>query len=163
MITIIDQKTLLKDAEKIACAADYVFINGTDKEGSKLDKFTNIVNMEGFNPPAKCLKSDKDVLDSDDKIKKAKKNWLKSKDLEKSIRAVCKTLVDSEGKLNVVIILRKKAYKRFTKAIIKKMYALTGVKGNYVKDYKNIKKKELTKPINGKELKALKKFFAKFK
>ena len=163
MIIIIDQKTLLKDAEKIADAADYVFINGTDKEGSKLDKFTNIVNMEGFNPPAKCLKSKDDALESKSKVKEAKKKWLKSKDLEKSIRACTKTLVDSDGKLNVVIILRKKAYKKFGKTLKKKICAVTGVKGDYVRLYEDISKKHLSDTVDKKELKKLKKYFAKFK
>lgn len=162
-IIIIDQKSVIKDAKKIADAADYVFINGTDKEGSKLDRFTNIVSMPGFNPPAKCLKSDKELLDSDASIRKALKNWLKSKDLEKGIKASCKTLVNADGKINIVIVLRKRAYKRYGKTILKKFEAVTGVSGNYVQLYKDISKKDMRKPTKASEIKKLRKFFEKHK
>lgn len=84
MIIVMSEKQFKKNVKKLAEPKDYVVCDSTNDENGSLTKYSNVVSMEGFNPPAKlvkCMKDkDFDTID-EEKLKKIERKFLKESHL----------------------------------------------------------------------------------
>lgn len=134
MILLITEKAFKKNAKKIAKQADYLICDGTgDESGDIAIKFSNVVAMEGMNPPAKLVSAKKKPDEiSPDKLEKMERKYFKGTEFKSNLMAVVNGLLQTESSYNIIIILKSKVYKLYGKKIKKYFYKYFDVNFEFV-------------------------------
>ena len=157
MIFIMSYKQWKKNAKKLVIPKEYLIFDGTEDEGGAMDKYTNNVTMDAFNPPIKLVKlmskssfyDDGDVIDMD-KLQVLEKKFFNGVRLKNACLATISGLIEN-GNINIFIIMRNKAFKIYKKRLKKTFMKLFPVDFEFIeifsgdaKDHKNSLRRNLS-------------------
>jgi hypothetical protein len=143
----------MKYKKKLVEPKDYVIANGTEDESGNLAQFSNVVTMDGFNPPSKLVKAKSESDEDFDvfSVEKLEKKYFKGQGfITVCMSCVGVMLEDRNKNINVFVVIRNKVFKYYSKAIVKKFSKLFDVNFDFVyvfKEYDDMKKllrKDLT-------------------
>lgn len=122
MIFLMTAKDWYKNKKKLVVPKDYLIVDGTEDDDAKLSAFTNVITMDGFNPPPKLVKlaskeaDIEDIIDYDS-LEKLESNFFNGMKLSNAMMAVVAGQVEND--INIFVIFRNKAFKRYKKRIKK--------------------------------------------
>jgi len=124
MIFLLSEKIWNKSKKKLVEPKNYIIVDATDSDGSRLDKFTNLVTIDNLALPPKLIhvfddESFEEIMDMD-ALKEMEDKFFHGPKFEAAVMAVISAFVDED--INVFIIIRNKAYaawrKKYKKAFI---------------------------------------------
>lgn len=117
-------KQFLKYKEKVVVEKDYLILDCTDGQESRMNKFTSTVSMDNFIIPTK-LTSVMDQTISDeyidlDSVEELEKNFFRGKKFSTSVLATMSTFLRTEDDkdINIFIVIRNKAFKYYRKKFV---------------------------------------------
>lgn len=123
MIFILSGKSWLKDCKKLVGYRDYLILDATDGDETKMSQFSQVVAMDNFCVPAKLLsemarKIGDEIIDLD-RVEVIEKEFFRSTKFATCVLATMRAYLcaDSEmtKEINVFIIVRNKAFKYYRK------------------------------------------------
>lgn len=137
MILIMSSKDWYKNKKKLVEPKDYMIVDGTEDDDGKLVAFTNMITIDGFNPPPKLTKLASKEMDVDfddiidfDSLEKLEENYFHGMKLTNAMMSVVAGQINSD--INLFVILRPKVFKKFKKKIIKRYKELFPVDFDFV-------------------------------
>lgn len=117
MIFLLSLKTWDKYKKKLVEPKDYIILDATDNEDSKMTQFTNVVSMDNFCLPMKLIRviQDEDYGDAIDidKIEDLEDNFFRSGNFETSVLATMSIFLERD--INVFIVMKNPAFKYYRK------------------------------------------------
>ena len=123
MIFIMSLKHWKKYKKKLIEPKDYIIFDGTEDDDGYMNRFTQNVTMDAFNPPVKLVKlaqdDDYDEILSYDKIETLEKKFFNGVKLKNAILATISGIIEN-GDINIFIVMRNKAFKVYGKKLKKK-------------------------------------------
>ena len=166
MIIIVPVKDFTKHAKKLVEPKPYLIIDGTGMDSGPLVKYSQVVTLEGFNPPGYLInakKNEDDVVDSQ-KFDKIKKKYFKSKSFKVGLLGALNGFIQGDGKINIFIVLNQKAYKYFSKEIKKRFEKYFKTEYQFIFRYDDIQesKKILNKNLKSKKVAELQQLLKKY-
>lgn len=168
MIVIISKKDFQKNAKKLVEKKEYLICDGTDNDSGSFSKYSRVVSMDAFNPPAKLIKARlSDGFDAEidsDKVKKLEKKYFNQKEFKTVVMACIKDIVTTNDAHTLFIVLTNKAYKAYGKKIAKRIEKICDVEFDFVYLYDDIanNKNILKKTLKEDKIKKLSKLTKKF-
>lgn len=140
MILLMSTKDWYKNKKKFVVPKDYMIVDGTEDDDGKLVAFTNMITMDGFNPPPKLTKLASKEMDIDvddiidyDSLEKLEDNYFHGMKLTNAMMSVVAGQLNSD--INLFIILRPKVFKRFKKKLLKRYKELFPVDFTFVEAF----------------------------
>lgn len=155
MIFLMSLKQWEKNKKKLVAHKDYIIFDATDDDNAKLDRYTNVVTMSGFNPPNKLVKlTSKDEYIDDiidlDKLEKLENNFFNGAQFNNAILSTIAGQLEDD--VNIFIVLRNKVFKNYRKRILNAFRNIFDTEFMYIaifsgdaSDCKRLLKKSLTK------------------
>lgn len=117
MIFILSLKMWDKYKKKLVEPKDYIILDATDNEDSKMTQYTNVVTMDNFCLPMKLIRliqeEDYDGIIDLDKIEELEENFFKSGNFETSVLATMNIFLERD--INVFIVMKNAAFKYYRK------------------------------------------------
>lgn len=167
MIFIMSAKQWDKNKKKLVIPKDYFIFDATDDDNAKLDKFTNVITMSGFNPPSKLVKLiDKnenidDIIDMD-KLEQLETNFFKGQQFNNALLSTVAGQLEND--VNIFIVLRNKVFKNYRKRILKAFTNTFDVGFNFAVIFSgdaSENKKELKRSLSSNEVGELREILKK--
>lgn len=162
MIFLGSVKMWNKFKKKYVEPKDYMLLDATDDETSKLNKFTNMVDMANFAVPSGVLKLVSEIEDDEsldyDRLEEMERNFFEGYKFRSSVVATISVLVSE--RVNVFIIVRNKAFKYYRKRFKSEFCKVIPELTNYfhiLHDDANKDKKYLNEEFSDKEIETLQK------
>lgn len=117
MIFILSLKIWDKYKKKLVEPKDYIILDATDNEDSKMLQYTNVVSMDNFCLPMKLIRTIReedfnDAIDID-KIEELEDNFFKSENFKTSVLATMSIFLERD--VNVFIVMKNAAFKFYRK------------------------------------------------
>lgn len=146
MIFILSEKqfTDKKNTKMLVGSKDYIIINATNDDDTKLHRYSNTKEMDMLNPPSKCFpgskESEKHFPTTSDKRKRAFKKFRNSQEFILAVMAVTATFVEMDGEINIFVVFRNRVYKNYAEKLKDAMEGI--IIDDDSKDVKKKKKKE---------------------
>ena len=117
MIFLLSLKMWDKFKKKLVEPKDYIILDATDNEDSKMTQFTNVVSMDNFCLPMKLIRviqeEDYDGIIDVDKIEELEDNFFRSGNFETSVLATMSIFLERD--INVFIVMKNAAFKYYRK------------------------------------------------
>lgn len=163
MIFILSAKDFIKNSKKLVEYKDYLIIDATDDDEPKLKQYQHAVTIDDFAVPSRLIRAISEDIDDFidiDSTEELQKKFFRGEKFLKSVLATMSTFADSNGAINIFIVVRNKAYKYYRKRFYSEFCKLIpdAFSFAYLMDKKVMKDKSLlTKDISEKELVSLKK------
>ena len=167
MIFIMSEKQWQKNKKKLVIPKDYFIFDATDDDDAKLDRFTNMITMSGFNPPVKLVKlvskgEDIDDIIDFDKLEKLERNFFNGQQFTNAVMSTVAGQIEND--VNIFIVLRNKVFKFYRKRILKAFKNIFDVDFDFVVIFSgdaSDNKKELRKSLSRGDIKELKDLLSK--
>lgn len=118
MIFLLSAKTWIKDCKKLVEDRNYLLVDAVDStEEADMTKFSNCIAIEYFCIPPKLLSTMAQKIDDDyidiDRVEILEKNFFRGKQFATGVLATMRTYLDSDGEINIFIVMRNRGYKYY--------------------------------------------------
>ena len=149
MILLISAKDWLNDHKKLIEVKDYLILDCTDGQESKMHTYSNVVTMDNFCIPSKLLSAISKEIDDDyidiDNAEELEKTFFRGNEFSTSVLATMSTFLRAQSDINIFIIVRNKAFKYYRKRFITEFCRVFPDADPLIKIYKHENKSKIVK------------------
>lgn len=164
MIFVMGAKQWFKDSKKLIEEKDYLILDCTDGQESKMIHYSNTMGMDDFCIPSKLLHAMSSEIGDEyidiSSAEELEKEFFRSSKFATSVLATISAYLDTEREINIFIILRNRAYRYYRKRFVSEFCRVFPEAESLVVIYtddKNKMKKSLRKELSENEKEFLKK------
>lgn len=151
MLLLIAAKDWFNDHKKLIEVKDYLILDCTDGQETKMNTYSNTVSMDHFCIPSKLLSAMSKEIDDEyidiDNVEELEKGFFRGNEFTTSVLATMSTFLRSQNDINVFIIVRNKAFRYYRKRFVTEFCRVFPDAGPLLKIYKHEKKSKIVKML----------------
>lgn len=151
MLLLIAAKDWFKDHKKLIEVKDYLILDCTDGQETKMNTYSNTVSMDHFCIPSKLLSAMSKDIDDDyidiNNVEELEKGFFRGNEFSTSVLATMSTFLRAQTDINVFIIVRNKAFKYYRKRFITEFCRIFPDASPLIKIYKHENKSKIVKML----------------
>lgn len=151
MLLLIAAKDWFNDHKKLIEVKDYLILDCTDGQETKMNTYSNTVTMDHFAIPSKLLSAMSKEIDDEyidiDNVEELEKTFFRGNEFSTSVLATMSTFLRAQTDINVFIIVRNKAFRYYRKRFITEFCRIFPDASPLIKIYKHENKSKIVKML----------------